>query len=171
MENAKSFYENNVKSVKEKITVLDKKIEVIGWSRLVILLAGLFLSYKTYKSSGLVNALIGVAVTFVIFSAVAIFHGKIMKKHDELEVELEFNEKGIKRLNGEYKEFEDKGINLVEGDHAFANDLDIFGDNSLFQMINTTRTLSGRKRLGEILSLKKLPSKTEVERDKRRLKN
>ena len=170
MENAKSFYENNVKSVKEKITVLDKKIEVIGWSRLVILLAGLFLSYKTYKSSGLVNALIGVAVTFVIFSAVAIFHGKIMKKHDELEVELEFNEKGIKRLNGEYKEFEDKGINLVEGDHAFANDLDIFGDNSLFQMINTTRTLSGRKRLGEILSLKKLPSKTEVEERQKAIK-
>lgn len=170
MENAKRFYENNIKLVKEKITVLDKKIEVIGWSRLVILLAGLFLSYKTYKSSGLVNALMGAAVTFVIFSVVAIFHGKIMKKHDELEVELEFNEKGIKRLNGGYKEFEDKGSDLVEGDHAFANDLDIFGDNSLFQMINSTRTLSGRKRLGEILSLKNLPSKKEVEERQKAIK-
>ncbi len=170
MENAKVFYEKNIKLVKEKITVLDKKIEIIGWSRLVILLAGLFISYKNYKSIGLVNSLVYIAITFLIFSVVAIFHGKIMKSHDELEIELEFNEKGIKRLNGEYKEFSDKGSDLVESDHAFANDLDIFGDNSLFQMINTTRTLSGRKRLGEILSLKSLPSKLEVEEKQKAIK-
>lgn len=114
MDKAKKFYENNINLVKEKIKDLDKKIEVIGWSRLVILLAGLVLSYRTYKSSGVVNAFICLAITFVIFSTVAIFHGRIMKKHDELEVELEFNEKGIKRLNGEYKEFADKGEDLVK---------------------------------------------------------
>lgn len=170
MDKAKKFYENNINLVKEKIKDLDKKIEVIGWSRLVILLAGLVLSYRTYKSSGVVNGFICLAITFVIFSTVAIFHGRIMKKHDELEVELEFNEKGIKRLNGEYKEFADKGEDLVENDHAFANDLDIFGDNSLFQMINTTRTLSGRRRLGEILSLKKLPLKIEIEERQKAIK-
>jgi len=93
-----------------------------------------------------------------------------IKKHDELEVELEFNEKGIKRLNGEYKEFDDKGVDLVDADHAFANDLDIFGENSLFQMINTTRTLSGRKRLGNILSLKEMPFKAKVEERQKAIK-
>ncbi|MBE6047005.1 MAG: DNA mismatch repair protein MutS [Clostridium sp.] len=170
MENAKYFYENNIKLVKEKIKDLDKKIEVIGWSRLVILLVGLFLSYKIYKANGLVTSIECICVTFVIFSAVAIFHGKIIKKHDELEVELEFNEKGIKRLNGEYKEFDDKGVDLVDADHAFANDLDIFGENSLFQMINTTRTLSGRKRLGNILSLKEMPFKAKVEERQKAIK-
>ena len=37
-------------------------------------------------------------------------------------------------------------------------------------MINTTRTLSGRKRLGEILSLKSLPSKLEVEERQKAIK-
>lgn len=170
MEKARKFYEENITKVNGKMKELSRKIEILGWSRLVILLAGLFLSYKSYKSQGMVSGIGILAVTFIIFSAVALVHGKIIKKYEELEVELEFNEKGIKRLNGEYKKFEDKGGELVEDDHAFANDLDIFGDNSLFQMINTTRTLSGRKKLGEILSLKKLPTKKEIEEKQEAIK-
>lgn len=159
MKKSENFYNENIKKNKVEIESLNKTIDIVGWSRLIILLIGLFASYKMYKAQGLMSGGISLIIAFLVFSIVAIIHGRIIAKRDILEINLEFSEKGLKRLNGEYKEFEDKGQDLVEEDHAFANDLDIVGKNSLFQMINTTRTLSGRRKLGEILSLKKLPTK------------
>lgn len=162
MSKAEKIYNQNVEKGRTEITSLNKIIEVVGWSRLIILLGGLYLTYRSYKGQGLFIAGLVLAITILIFLIVAFFHGKVITKKDKIELALEFNEKGLKRLNGEYKEFEDIGEELIEKNHAFVEDLDIFGKNSLFQMINTTRTLSGRKKLGDILSLTELPDKNSV---------
>ncbi|NLK94379.1 MAG: DNA mismatch repair protein MutS [Clostridiales bacterium] len=162
MSKAEKFYKENIEESNKKIEELNRIIAKIGWSRLIILLLGLFISWKLYSSSGVYNAIIAIIITIVVFIIVANIHGKKMKIKENLEITVEVNEKGLKRLNGKYREFEDKGEDLVEEGHPFCNDLDIFGQNSLFQMINTTRTKKGRKRLGEILSINKLPSKEEV---------
>ena len=162
MNKAENFYKKNIEEANKKIKELDSKINTIGWLRLVILLAGLFISYSMYKNSSIYSAIIALISTIVFFALVANYHGKKIKIKDRLEITIEVNEKGIKRLNGEYREFEDKGEDLIEEGHPFCSDLDIFGQNSLFQMINTTRTKKARKRLGELLSLKKLPTKEEV---------
>ena len=39
----------------------------------------------------------------------------------------------------------DGGMDFVDGSHSFSYDLDIFGRNSIFQMINRTCTIGGRK--------------------------
>ncbi|MDS0528570.1 DNA mismatch repair protein MutS [Clostridium sp. SHJSY1] len=162
MSKAEKFYNQNIEKGRTEIASLNKIIEVVGWSRLVILIGGLYLSYRSYKGQGIFIAGLVFAVMMLIFLTVAFFHGKVIKKKEKIELALEFNEKGLKRLNGEYKEFEDMGEELLEKNHAFAEDLDIFGKNSLFQMINTTRTLSGRRKLGQILSLAELPDKNLV---------
>lgn len=170
MNRAEKFYKDNIEKDKIQIDILNKKIDIIGWNRLLILIVGLFIDYRIYKSSGLFVAGIVLAIVLLFFTAVALVHGKIISTREKIEIKLEFNEKGLKRLNGGYKEFEDNGEELLEENHAFASDLDIFGKNSLFQMINTTRTLSGRKTLAEILSLKKLPSKGDIERKQEAIK-
>lgn len=170
MSKAEKFYKQNIEEAKEKIDKLDKIIMQIGWGRLVILLLGIFLSWKMYKSSGIISAIVTFVVTIGVFLVVANIHSKNISARDRLSIIIEFNEKGIKRLNGEYKEFEDKGKDLIEESHPFCEDLDIFGQNSLFQMINTTRTNLGRARLGEMLSLKKLPTKKEIEEKQEAIK-
>ena len=162
MKKAEDFYKENINKSKKEINKLNKLISQIGWGRLIILIGGVTLSYKLYKEVGVYNGIAALVITALLFFIVALIHGRIIGKREKLEVIVEFNEKGLKRLNGEYREFEDKGKDLLEEGHPFAEDLDIFGQNSLFQMINTTRTLSGRRKLGEILSLKKLPRKNEI---------
>lgn len=162
MGKAEKFYKDNIITAEKDIEILNKNISIIGWSRLGIVILGLFLIYKLYNIGGFIYGLISLLLTIVIFSIVAIFHGNKINKRDKLKTFIEINEKGIKRLNGEYRQFEDKGKDLIEDNHPFCEDLDIFGQNSLFQMINTTRTKVGRQFLGSILSLKKLPSKKEI---------
>ena len=94
--------------------------------------------------------------TLIVFLITVSIHGKKINEKERLEIIIEVNDKGLKRLNGGYKEFEDKGEDLLEEGHPFAEDLDIFGQNSLFQMINTTRILT------LFLSITKRPSIPEA---------
>lgn len=162
MNKAENFYKENIATAKEEIIQLNNVIAQIGWSRLIILVIGLTLTWFSYNNYGVYVAFGVLIATIAIFLVVANIHGKKINQKDRLEIRVEINEKGIKRLNGEYRDFEDKGEDLIEEKHPFSDDLDILGQNSLFQMINTTRTKSGRKKLGEMLSLKKLPTKDEI---------
>src|SRR5262249_17469036 len=54
------------------------------------------------------------------------------------------NERGIARLTGEWHAFAERGDEFRQPDHPYAEDLDIFGQGSLFQLVNETGT-----RLGE----------------------
>ena len=162
MGKAEKFYKHNINKAEKEIESLNKNISLIGWFRLIIIILGLFLAYKFYNIDNFIYVLLTLLLTLFVFSMVAIFHGNKINKRDKLKTFIEINEKGIKRLNGEYRQFEDKGKDLIEESHPFCEDLDIFGQNSLFQMINTTRTKVGRQLLGNILSLKTLPSKNDI---------
>ncbi|MEY8001276.1 hypothetical protein AB8U03_13935 [Clostridium sp. Mt-5] len=56
----------------------------------------------------------------------------------------EVNQASIKRLNGKWKDFEDVGKDFIDKNHNYSYDLDIFGKGSLFQLINTAHTYTGR---------------------------
>jgi len=162
MSRAESFYNDNIKNAKKNITTLTKSINMIGWIRLFIVLIGAFSTYKLYNYGGFIYAIITALAFVLIFLIVAIIHGNKINERDRQNCIIEINEKGLKRLDGRYREFEDKGKDLIEEKDPFCEDLDIFGQNSLFQMINTTRTEAGRKILGKILSLKELPKRNEI---------
>ena len=162
MNRAEKFYRDNIKISNENIVKLTKTINIIGWLRLLIVIIGVFSTYKLYKEGGLIYGIITILVFILIFSIVAIIHGNKISERDRENAIIKINEKGLKRLDGRYREFEDKGEDLIEEKDPFCEDLDIFGQNSLFQMINTTRTKAGRQILGKILSLKELPKKNEI---------
>ena len=164
MVEAEKYYSKNIKDSNKKIELLNKSINIIGWLRLVVVICILALSYYLYSKLGVSYAILGIILGIVVFMIMANYHNKKITARDKVLIEIEFNEKGLKRLNGQYKDFEDVGDDLVKENHPFANDIDIFGKSSLFQMINTTRTKAGRKRLGEILSLDKLPTKEEIKK-------
>ena len=161
MRKAEKFYKENIENAERNIAKLTNTISTIGWIRLFIVLIGAFTAYKLYGYGGLIYGIITALAFVLIFLAAAIIHGNKINERSRQKSIIEINEKGLKRLNGEYREFEDKGKDLIEEKDPFCEDLDIFGQNSLFQMINTTRTEAGRKILGRILSLKELPRKTE----------
>ena len=170
MSRAENFYKEKIKSTKDRVNILDNSISYIGWSRLAIVLVGIAAGYKLYKLANFLNLILVESLIMALFIIVAIIHGKKINERNKLNTLLEINEKGLNRLNGKYKEEEDKGEELIEEGHPFCEDLDVFGNNSLFQMINTTRTESGRKKLKEILLLKKLHSKEVVNKKQKAIK-
>lgn len=58
----------------------------------------------------------------------------------------------LHEINGNWNAFKDTGLDFRDESHSFSSDLDIFGQGSLFQYINTTTTHMGRKALSRYLT-------------------
>lgn len=134
--------------------------------RLVTLLACLYVTYLMVK---IPNHLMVVLVALIAYSAFIYLvykHQKVKEKLESYESMRLINEKYVKRLNGEWHHFEDRGEELIDESHPYALDLDILGERSLFQKINTTHTWYGRKRLAQVLLGAQFKEDTLVERQK-----
>lgn len=160
--NALKYYKNNIEKSKNEISNMESNITKVGWSRLVIVIIMIALGYFLYSKNSLIPLILSEVLLIAAFIVVATYHNKLINKKEKVERFLEINEKGVKRINGEFKSIEDDGSEYINDSHPFSSDIDIFGKSSLFQLINDTLTKGGREKLVKSLSLEKLPSKEEI---------
>lgn len=162
MNKALEFYENEISKSKDKIKDLNKIINIISIIRLGIVLAAIGAGYYFFKIENIILLIVSILVGLLAFIIAAIFHNKKIRDRKEAELFISINNRGINRINGNFKNVEDKGEEFLDEKHPFSSDLDVFGRNSLFQMINSTKTKFGREKLSKILSLKEIPTREEI---------
>lgn len=170
MINPQKYYEEKINDMNEKLKVVEKKSSMLSYGRLIIAIAIIALAYYFYTTNNIKIGGIVLGILVVIFIAVAIVHNNIINKKKKMLAILEYNQRGIKRINGKWKEFQDCGEEFINLKHNFSSDLDIFGKNSLFQWINTTKSAFGREKLASILRISKLPDNVEVINNQEALK-
>jgi hypothetical protein len=88
------------------------------------------------------------------FIYLVVKHNKYINRKTYSSIIHELNSDSLKRLNGEWGSFPDVGEEFLDNSHNYSHDLDIFGDNSLFQWINTANTFTGRRILKDMLTKK-----------------
>ena len=159
MEDPKEYYKSNINNINKNLKELERTISAFAVGRLLIVVVAIATMYYLYKADKFIYLCASFMVVLITFIVTAIFHNNKINEKEQYLLKLEYNEKGLKRINGEWKEFEDKGEEFLNSSHNFSSDLDIFGNNSLFQWINTTKSPLGRKKLAKVLALKSLPDK------------
>lgn len=170
MNSAEKFYnENKEKNINES-NILKNKLDIIGWSRLIIVLAAIFIGYIFYKSGNINFSIISSIIFFIVFIGVVVYHNNILLKKKRCDLLIDINDKGLKRISGDFKTFKDNGEEYLEIEHPFVSDLDIFGHNSLFQYINSTVTLGGRLKLVKLLKREKILTSDEILRTQEAVK-
>ncbi|KLE16962.1 DNA mismatch repair protein MutS [Clostridium sp. C8] len=162
MNKALSFYEEKILKYKANIEKLNYIISKLSILRLLIVGVAIILSYYFYKRENIISLIMSLILLFIIFIIIAYYHNIKINEKKEYEVYININRKGISRIKGEFKENEDKGEEFLKDEHPFVSDLDIFGRNSLFQMINSTKTKFGRSKLFKMLTLESIPTRDEI---------
>jgi len=133
---------------------LNKQYNFISIIRLFIgvsFLVCLFFCLKTGNST----ILLLVLITFLSFLFLMKIHQKITLKRRIAKTLISINEDEIAYLNNERIPFLN-GIEYNDDRHPYSHDLDIFGENSLFQHVNRTSTFIGKLKLSNSM-LFKLP--------------
>ena len=152
METKKTLYVNRKKHYDNLLQKQNQTISFISLLRFLIFASGLGFTIFFYMRSNLYLSFSVLFATTLVFIFFAIKHNKI--KHNKIRCAIlcEINENSIKRHNNNWKEFSDSGEEFLDENHNYSKDLDIFGESSLFQWINTCITYLGRKKLKDSLS-------------------
>lgn len=86
-------------------------------------------------------------VPIAAFVILAIVHERVIRARKRLERSAAFYERGIARIDGTWQGGGDAGEEFADDHHPYANDFDLFGRASLFELISLAVTRAGRVRL------------------------
>ena len=109
----------------------------------IIMITSFILKYYYYK----LLLTIVFAISLVSFIIMVIIHNKYFKIYDYYFKYVEVLDNYIARENGNWKNFSDTGSEFLDDNKLYLSDLDIVGNNSLFQYLSICKTLGGRERL------------------------
>ena len=152
METQETPYVNRKKHYDNLLKKQNEAIGFISLLRLIVFVSGLgFTIFFFFKTTYYLSIILLITTT-ITFISLAIKHNKI--KHNKIRcVTLsKINENCLNRVNNNWKDFSDSGEEFSDENHNYSKDLDIFGDSSLFQWINTCITYLGRQKLKDALS-------------------
>lgn len=154
----KSFFQDR----KTNFYLISKKYsDRSGWISLVrlsIFIVSLVLAIYWANEEEIFLFSLIVVVFFISFAGLVHYHNNLKYKEQHNRFLLQINQDEIDRIENRMAHL-DQGIEMIDPDHAYHADLDIFGKHSLFQLLNRTSSSNGKKRLASWLSEPATPEK------------
>lgn len=99
------------------------------------------------------------AVPIVLFVVLLTNHDRIIRARDAAARAIAFYDRGIARIEDRWIGTGEPGTRFADEHHHYANDLDLFGHGSLFELLSRARTRAGEEMLASWL---KMPAQPEV---------
>ncbi len=90
-------------------------------------------------------------VPLAVFGALVIVHARVIEHLDRSIRAAQFYDRGIARLEDRWMDGGETGERFRNAAHVYAEDLDLFGKASLFQLLSTARTRAGEDTLARWL--------------------
>lgn len=132
-----------------KYSVLSKKSNVIALFRFLTILVFIGSVYKYLQTTNTVYVYTAIGFLFLFFALLK-YHFKIGFKKKVQKALMLINAEEISYIEKRELPFKN-GNDFKEIEHPYAIDLDIFGEDSLYQNINRTATYIGSKKLAKRL--------------------
>ena len=108
---------------------------------------------------------ISLALIFIILFIVLVFiSNKYTKKVDYYERYLKVLDTYDKRIKNKWDTFKDNGSNFINDKNLYLQDLDIIGNHSLYQYLNSAVTIEGKNNLYNALNNPKLDNEELLQR-------
>jgi hypothetical protein len=142
-----TFYKRRIDSYSSERDRLKKTIYNYGTIRLIFVVAAIVALYFFRRSEWLTIG--GIAFVFAVpFVVLMLMHNRLSLRLDYVNEMLRLNSEELQGLDNDYSAF-DGAPERIDLQHEFAADLDLFGRQSLFQSLNRTVMLTGKKCLAE----------------------
>ena len=90
-------------------------------------------------------------VPVVVFAALVVYHDRIFRARAGATRAIAFYDRGLARLADSWMGGGEPGDRFRDDEHLYANDLDLFGRGSLFELLSVARTRPGEETLARWL--------------------
>ena len=139
------------------LSARDQLHQKIGNAKLVVVIAGFFFVYLSFSKNFLPPSWLMVFVA--VYLALALWHELILRAKMRASTAADYYRKGIARIEDRWEGTGQTGERFRAENHVYAEDLDLFGKGSLFDLLSTARLPMGENRLADWLQR---PSPKEV---------
>ncbi len=146
----KEYYRSRIQKFIAEKNRLNKIIRTLTWTRLLSFLGAIVAFYLLFSLNVAAAILTSVLILGVFIWSI-IKYNQVQRKKAFTERLAEINENEISALQGDIKKFAN-GSQFMDSDHSFSYDMDIFGEGSLYQFLNRTRSEEGKSILASFLS-------------------
>ncbi len=150
MEVIKQKYERREASYNKLLQRQGKAERLISNLRPAVFITGIAAAVFTYMVHNYILFTAALISFALIFIYLVVRHERLKNGSKYSTLLRDINASSLKRLMGEWNTFADDGGDFKDSGHSYAEDLDIFGKNSLFQWIGTANTFIGRRKLSEL---------------------
>jgi MutS-like protein len=137
-------------AARRAVSARDEKLfRRIGNARLLTALAGLILAFFVFGET--VISAWWLLVPAALFAVLVVLHARIVERLEQARRAVTFYERGLARLENQWIGRGEPGERFRNSAHVYAEDLDLFGKGSLFELLCTARTRAGEDTLAHWL--------------------
>lgn len=136
------LYGQKHQEIASRVLKLNKQVNKLSLSRLMVILGGGGLLFYTFQLENLL-------LVFVCFFALLFLFAYLVRRQSQLEIQKKYAESYLQVLTNEQAIAEGKpnmyahGDDFSDGNHPYTSDMDIFGEYSLFAQLNRAATKQG----------------------------
>lgn len=145
-----SVYQDRIEALSQTAIALHAKDKKFSIFRLVFFLGavGLCIFLVSY---GWLYSIACMIIALVLFSRLLRYHSTIIKERKLTDALLDLNKKELKSLDNDHSGFAN-GERYHNDKHHYTTDMDVYGDHSIFQLLNRASTIFGEDKLAEVLA-------------------
>jgi hypothetical protein len=137
-------YRTRKRARESAAAVLERRHIHLGNAKVTIfVLAVIYSAYALGNNPS--SALYGIGA--VVFLALSVWHEVVMRALTRAQAAVQYYDAGIARIEDRWMRDAPSGERFRDRAHPYADDLDIFGPRSLFQLLSCCRTPMGEERL------------------------
>lgn len=145
LESIQLLYQQTIVDTNSKLSEIQNRIYRISSVRILLFLAGIA-GIIYFFSSGWSVILPICLLTFIPFLALVKYHNRLFYRKEYLGKKIKVYQDELSAISHDFSPF-DGGKEFTNPAHSYSFDLDLFGNHSLFQLINRTTTVFGKTRL------------------------
>ena len=134
-------YQNLLDERRRQEAALARRADQVSNARLVTFVVGAVLAWGATLGGWMSTWWLSLPVA--VFIALVVFHDWVLLNRDRVTRAVAWYEHGLARLEDRWPGIGARGNRFADADHLFAQDLDLFGKGSLFQLLSTAQTRAG----------------------------
>ncbi|RIK90046.1 MAG: DNA mismatch repair protein MutS, partial [Proteobacteria bacterium] len=145
----RAVYEHRLALRRDAFATADRRARRLSHARLATFAAGLLVVGLSLGADRLDPRWI--ALPAIAFVALVVLHDRVLRRRDEASRAVRYYEDGLARVDGAFAGRGPSGERFRDPEHPYADDLDVFGSGSLFDLLCRARTAAGEALLARWL--------------------
>ena len=142
-------YQRLLEERRREETALARRADQVSSARLVTFAVGAVFAWSATFVGWL--SIWWMSLPVAVFIGLVVAHDRVLLTRDRVARAVAWYEHGIARLQDRWPGLGARGDRFADADHLFAQDLDLFGEGSLFQLLSTAQTQAGEDTLASWL--------------------